>query len=1472
MTGNSTYRETGRAVFLAAIMVLSMVAMSASFAGAAAAQESYIDSVNRDVSQTSSVDPGSTVTVSFDVQLNQDVDTITISDSVSPEPAAINPDFGATVAGNQVNNFGSGSTGVFNVPDTDVSGETLEWSYDIEVPSSGNAADSYDITGDVVVTEGDGNSENANLGQDTINVNTGDDGGDGPPDDGDSQFEITDVQPKDNTVEPETEFTVEAQVTNNGNSGEFIDINFDSNDLGLDLTKEDVGIQAGSTTTVEFGPVTAPTDEGDYDWTISTPDDSETYTLTVDEDPLPEIGNVAIPNANERTIVNNESKHKINADFAADGAIQNLNQSFATQELLVEFTLPQGFAQDQDSTELAIDVSDMTDAGVAVVDSNGGALGADDITGISGITDSDVQVSQDTGEILVELDPEANVGFNSVTIDMGYQGYGPAGLSWQSQFTTDDDTGDIVVEIGQRATDNTNFRFVQRGATGIHYDDGGIVEEQTTVPSVDPVIGGSSQGAYQVWHGQELTFQVEDIQNTVEIYEYEVSERDNADNVISVGDNVASLGTSPGKLVNLDTGEELEPNERYLVEFPESSNDDYALLNVDPLDFDTAFDAEENISENERLNLEITSEDNTGSGVVAQWLNTDDIPTSLALQRDGTLNGDGEATFTTRPEVDLDGEATYVGVGYHLPSEVSASTDGLEVTEAERADVEIVSPTTEDRFHRGDIIEVSAELSNTETATITFGDRLEGQSVEVNVTVRDVNEDGMVNFVINTFQLGDSDWGDVNVATRDHGIYAPDTGTGIQEVDAHIIDNQELRIGGGSQGQDVLAAATYDIVASPGDTAWKEDDALVSDRSVARVDERGTGNVQVWTAPGTGDAQIEPEFVSETERSDGQSIAEYVEEGRLTTADGTIADNDYFVLQIESTGLEGVLHTAAQLNPDVGQFDFLNRQGDHEVTEEWFSTNLVVEQLVNVDAADSLAPTVFSAFGVQADAGPNLDEYVFNMEAEITDDDFAEVVAGTDEFGNLNEYYLPMKLESGEDGTQVFPTTRTLEPGEELFGSFSVTPPVDGEYFARGGNINPPFANIEIDTSGETAESNELVYSVSTNENTLQPFTFVDDRALVIDDRGNTLNLDDQLNVPQDGNVTVSGRTNIAAGTPLQVNFVTVPGTDDPFFKDNTVVVEYVEGDMNRWSVTADFGDVATGTEFDVNIRRGGDAPLLNPQGEPTSGVVTAAPAVNEFTFSDQRSGGSSVLVETFNATQGGFIAIENQDGDILGLSDRLSVGENSRVAISLDADVEENQELVAVAHRDPNPDSGFYTDDAGERITRTASVQVEAEAEARFAVSGLDPQNAQLEEPGATIEVSATVTNEGDAEGTVEAAFTLDGSTVTTQSVTLAGGESQTVTFEVDTSDLSFGTTYVHGIEAGGASASGALTIAPEPTPTPTPTPEPTATPTPTPEDTPTATPDESSDDDGAGFGAVIALLAFLGAALLAVRREVRE
>ncbi|MFC6836475.1 PKD domain-containing protein [Halomarina ordinaria] len=101
--------------------------------------------------------------------------------------------------------------------------------------------------------------------------------------------------------------------------------------------------------------------------------------------------------------------------------------------------------------------------------------------------------------------------------------------------------------------------------------------------------------------------------------------------------------------------------------------------------------------------------------------------------------------------------------------------------------------------------------------------------------------------------------------------------------------------------------------------------------------------------------------------------------------------------------------------------------------------------------------------------------------------------------------------------------------------------------------------------------------------------------------------------------------------------------------------------------------------------------------------------------------------------------------------------------------------------------------DDGAASDTDTVSVTVEPLSPATFAVSNLDaPASA---EQGESITVSADVTNDGEQAGTKTVEFQLDGTSVASQQVTLAPGETETVSFDVTVpADLAPGT-YTHGV-----------------------------------------------------------------------------
>jgi hypothetical protein len=77
--------------------------------------------------------------------------------------------------------------------------------------------------------------------------------------------------------------------------------------------------------------------------------------------------------------------------------------------------------------------------------------------------------------------------------------------------------------------------------------------------------------------------------------------------------------------------------------------------------------------------------------------------------------------------------------------------------------------------------------------------------------------------------------------------------------------------------------------------------------------------------------------------------------------------------------------------------------------------------------------------------------------------------------------------------------------------------------------------------------------------------------------------------------------------------------------------------------------------------------------------------ATAAITFEDQQLNDSSVVVAETNLSDGGFVAIFDADGELLGNSSYLESGEHENVTIELNASIEDEQVLIATPHMDTN-------------------------------------------------------------------------------------------------------------------------------------------------------------------------------------------
>ncbi|QOS12444.1 putative secreted glycoprotein [Haloferax gibbonsii] len=228
--------------------------------------------------------------------------------------------------------------------------------------------------------------------------------------------------------------------------------------------------------------------------------------------------------------------------------------------------------------------------------------------------------------------------------------------------------------------------------------------------------------------------------------------------------------------------------------------------------------------------------------------------------------------------------------------------------------------------------------------------------------------------------------------------------------------------------------------------------------------------------------------------------------------------------------------------------------------------------------------------------------------------------------------------------------------------------------------------------------------------------------------------------------------------------------TETIAFEVNTTGLE--DGTYIHGIETRDFGELTTLTV--------GEQPEPEPE-EPTASLQ----------FDDQESDGSSVTVASANLSDGGYIAILDENGSVVGATDYLEPGEQENVSVPLLESLNESATLTAQAHLDTNDnqtldfltsngtEDGPYTVN-GTPVTDDADVTVGEEPTTEEPTTE-EPTTEEptTEEP--TTEEPTTeepTTDEPTEEPTEEPTATVefedqnsDGATVTVASATLSEG-----------------------------------------------------------------------------------------------------
>ncbi|QIB75526.1 PGF-CTERM sorting domain-containing protein [Halogeometricum borinquense] len=308
--------------------------------------------------------------------------------------------------------------------------------------------------------------------------------------------------------------------------------------------------------------------------------------------------------------------------------------------------------------------------------------------------------------------------------------------------------------------------------------------------------------------------------------------------------------------------------------------------------------------------LNITTEDEIEGVVEAKAGNR---PVRLELldsdgdtveQRDVELSGQRKYEFTfNASELDLD-EDNYTVLATDKQSGVEAESSSVVVEEAGEGNTEFPGERLV-RDQRGDVANITINVENSDYVTLSIGN--DDLAFESNVTIEDVNGDGQVSLLFNTY-----------AATGKSGDLGDDGGDvyntpSIEDEDDDEIISATIEQGVGS----LLEPGRYPLEARSG----KQKTADAESRGTLELSERNTTYIQSWVAP-TG-----------TTYEDIDELHDAVDNANLTKTN-KIANGDIAVHKLKASGLEGLL--MAQSEDDVSNkfFSEVDGNGAFELTVE----------------------------------------------------------------------------------------------------------------------------------------------------------------------------------------------------------------------------------------------------------------------------------------------------------------------------------------------------------------------------------------------------------------------------------------------------------------------------------------------------------------------------------------------------------
>jgi surface glycoprotein (TIGR04207 family)/PGF-CTERM protein len=647
------------------------------------------------------------------------------------------------------------------------------------------------------------------------------------------------------------------------------------------------------------------------------------------------------------------------------------------------------------------------------------------------------------------------------------------------------------------------------------------VASQTIAPK-----DGSEDNRQRVYEGENLALFDKDAGTD---YNIEIEGEDSFSGSTGVNSKVFVYNTSDvsGDL-NLTIGDVTSPN---------------AYLEIEDLGFNVTAD-----------DLNVTNED-TLEGTVSANAGNRDIELVLYDEDDDEINstaarlgGQGEYDYEFNLSSADDGDKVSAD-DYYIEardneSGVTDETDTIVVTKAGEGKANFNESIITDQ--RGDVVNITVDMENTDTATVTVGS--DDLGFLANVTVVDDSGDGQATLQFNTWQATsapEGKQGDNNLGSSNDVFDVADGDDEIEYANVNITVDT------------LLEAGEYEVEVRPGDD-YTEDSTNIA---TLELRERNTTMLKSWTAPSGKDFE------------DMDDVNDYLDDGNLTSTE-KVADGDTVVYQLVASGLEGAL----------------DAQGADNVNDEFFDNNRFGKH--DGDDDGSLEQGLYTLKVNQTEPGANQDAWGLALNESNT-----EVIAD----GDNDTYYIVFDTDDVD----------TYYPGDGLAE--------DDDRFNTSDEAGPDFD----DEDGFTA--NFTVYDDSDNLSD-------GDQTVLASSDITTAEHDmaDPYNVTANANRTITGTTNVAPGTELQLRIKSGDNTKPSFLKTATVYVT----ENRTYSAEFDFSEQEVNDTYEIKTTGSNNADDLTVDGYVKESVETKTPIQTETETETQTQTQTQTETETQTQTQ----------------------------------------------------------------------------------------------------------------------------------------------------------------------------------------------------------------------------------------------